>query len=866
MNRVFASIRGRSIPVLSLLVVGLLAVHEPLRAAPLVQPIISPEFEAASPRRGPFFDPVGADALSLRIVAKPKGEAILVYLGQLDDGAHCVKFDFDAEGADYLFDRNDDRLLEPNMALTIRASCDRIPAAGTQLSIRVYTHVSPGLLDRRAVPPNAPMSLGFEWPAGTEEGDEVALGDLSWTLYAGGTAAVKYARGSPPATAWVDDPRRPGVPALVLANETWPVPTPSAMTPPAAKPSVAALRRAPRPASLDPSRYAFDAADHQDPIALYVGRRTAVAPKLAFAAGQSLADVYLEPVASLGDAAAGHYCLRPVFDIAGKPHAFVPQGDGRFAVGERAPVDHAGACGQGEQLEFSAHVRTGVPERTRRPVRFVLDSNGSMPAGTPSVSLERARVRLRDLKPRGAKVLASYVPDRPSGAGWFVNDRGESALYLASSQSYSGAPAVVYVSRGGEGGDDLRIDENGVLEPGARHVVDERSTLSWKAGIDAPARVSLCSDPACDDIIAGLPPENGAILLHQRDLLWDGQKYLVIDWTPPGSSNPSIGAGSGALASSLTSTPAPARKASIAPMLRFGAYQRALTTCLGRVIDGERMGERFSLSRGLQAVDIAALGQAKEEGGTVRIAFDTTRADQPCPDPDLSVELSLDELASANALPVDLASGGTLFAAYVQLNHSEYARSLARWKNVLGFTDRLYSTGRAQGDWIDGLVFGATESRREIGLLLEPAENFPASLGDDGTLRDVADRERNGLRASRISTQLFEDQLALIGQSLGDASVALFYYDDLASDCQTYAESLAFSDLDARPVIVIAGVADYVSDEGALSGGLAYRCVDEPALRVYAFNSDERAANEDFELMLSTVYDDLEPFLKASEE
>ena len=301
-----------------------------------------------------------------------------------------------------------------------------------------------------------------------------------------------------------------------------------------------------------------------------------------------------------------------------------------------------------------------------------------------------------------------------------------------------------------------------------------------------------------------------------------------------------------------------------APSASFGDYRRPLTSCLGRLVGDGWQGEPFVQRAGRQVLDVTGLPVGVDETTRLRVSFDSSRDGGDCPvtglsTPELTIA-ALRERAAGGEIEVDVPVDAPLFVGYLQLNAAPYRTSLARWENAFEFYDRVYREGREAGRWADGVLFGAGE-RGGLVPSVEPASNFVTALADASGLRAIARAERDD---ARVAWRFFDEQLAALGELFGEQPVSLLYYDDLAADCEGYADAVAYGDLPGARIAVLAGIRGYMAADGAtrsLPGNLAHVCAesDEPGLVVYAFNWEERADNEDFKLMLDTVFEDLDP-------
>ena len=750
--------------------------------------------------------------------------------------------------------------------------CGRSWSRGRPLAFRAFVAVSDAA--REGLGASGEFRLSWAEAPDPSGRPTVTLGELAWVLEAstpGGWRRVAHvgAEGASAGSGWVDDPEHPSRPALVLVDDGT-VPSGGAAAAPSADAAVtpiARTRRAPRAATLAERDLEFSLDEHGEPAGLYLaGASDLVPPVIEWRGDEGIGRLRLQVVAALSEPAEGRYCVRAVYDEAGVAVRLGRGPDGRFSTASSAPDGEPLACEAGAELLFPIHVAGAA--FARRPGRFLI--NAPPGRGGTTFALADARVALRS----GSVALASNTAGAaaPDG-GWFVDAAGRAALLLRGDAVGSATGLRHVVLPAGAG---ARVLVDGVPWPDDTRI-DVPSgplTLGWDA-LTPPSRVLLCSDERCEQPFASLAVAASGVAVDPRAIVTDTARPTVtlgVDWRAdgdaPDASRPAIaaplavsGAASGAVASAAPPAGAAGGELVFAPRVSWGGYSRPLTSCLGRLVGASAGSEPFALRRGLQVLDVATLPPALAGDAPVRVSFDRGRDGADCAVPGLQSAVStLDELrarAAGGEIALDVPLASPLFVGYMQLNNRLYASSLARWKNTLEFFERLYVQGHERGRWTDGVLFGAGE-RSGVVPRLEPAANFVASLGDSTLMREIARAQRDN---RRVASQFFGDQVGALGELFGPQPIDLVYYDDLAPDCEGYADELAASPLASRRVVVVAGIDGYTANDGALRslpGRLAHVCVESEGLLVYAFNWRERADNEDFMQMLTTVLEDLE--------
>lgn len=740
--------------------------------------------------------------------------------------------------------------------------CSRGWGSGRPLALRVFVAVSDA--ERERLGADGEFRIG--WPVVPTDRGSVMLEELDWVLEArtvDGDWQPVAAVGPGSRTegsGWVDDPDRPTLPALVLAD---PLAVPGAaaaavVTPIAtAETPPARSSRPARAATLAEAELEFSLDGHGGPAGLYVmGAPDLAVPVVDWVGDESIGRLRLQVVEPLSDPARGSYCVRAVYDDDGTARRLGRLADGRFSTAAPAPPGTPGVCEAEAELLFPIHVVGDV--FARKPGRFLI--NGPPGGGGASLALEEARVVLRS----GDERLASN--DGAPGGGWFLDGEGRPALLLRA-DNVGGVTGLRYVSLPAGVGEEVRLDGVPWADGERRDVPDSTLALDWDAAVRTPSRVLLCRDERCEQPFAVLAAADTGIDIDPRAIVPDIGRPTVtigVDWSEDGAAAGTLAPRASAAGPSDATAGADATSGAdlvFAPSVSWGGYSRALTSCLGHLVAGDWRSEPFSLRRGLQVLDAADLPASIANDARVHVSFASGRDGEDCAVAGLrTAELTLGELRARGAggeIALDVPLGESLFVGYLQLNNRVYASSLARWKNALEFFDRLYVQGHERGRWADGVLFGAGE-RSGVVPRLEPAANFVSTLGDSTLMREIARTQRDN---RRVASQFFGDQLEALAELFGDQPVELVYYDDLAADCRVYAEDLARAPLRTTRVVVVAGIDGYTANDGALRslpGRLAHVCVEDDELVVYAFNWRERADNEDFLPMLTTVLEDLE--------
>jgi hypothetical protein len=252
-----------------------------------------------------------------------------------------------------------------------------------------------------------------------------------------------------------------------------------------------------------------------------------------------------------------------------------------------------------------------------------------------------------------------------------------------------------------------------------------------------------------------------------------------------------------------------------------------------------------------------------ESSFTVR--YNESRGGGKCPLANLeSIPMTVAELiAAASEGPVvqHLRTSNNLYVGYLSLTGPDTKNSIARWRETLEFMDTIYQLGRAKGQWIDGVMYGAAERSRQIEVRLASPNNFAESLGSKDVYVEVAESKQYN---QKISTGgFFDDNLQAIAATVEDANVNIVYFDDTTKSCSDYRDELDryASPMKVGQTIVIAAlaVADYTGQNSrrALNGNLAFVCEESEDMIIYAFNQRERAKNLDWNKALKAIYDDL---------
>lgn len=373
----------------------------------------------------------------------------------------------------------------------------------------------------------------------------------------------------------------------------------------------------------------------------------------------------------------------------------------------------------------------------------------------------------------------------------------------------------------------------------------EQATVSWDYPRYSPRSLQLCEDNSCEILIKELPVSKTPLQIKRADLPHSEKIYLIADWQS-GSSDSFGDSGGTEVAITLS------------PQLAYDAYSKPLTSCLAS-FDSMENSTRFRLRQGYQELTEDSVPSGLAPDALVRIVFNRSRNGDECPVKGLSFEAtSLSKLRgsdSANPLEVKIGTSENLFVGYLQLNAADYRDSLARWRETIGFFNRVYVQGRGSLSWMDGLMFGAGE-RGGLDLKIEPNSNFSSVLGDESTLLDVAKAMQSD---KRVSSNFFLEQLISIKERIGDASVSLLYFDDFPGGCGTYVSDVAESGLNVKSALVVSAVAnntDASNSIRSIGSGIAYLCEVSENVHAYAFNWNERLLNLDWDSTLEVIMND----------
>jgi len=220
---------------------------------------------------------------------------------------------------------------------------------------------------------------------------------------------------------------------------------------------------------------------------------------------------------------------------------------------------------------------------------------------------------------------------------------------------------------------------------------------------------------------------------------------------------------------------------------------------------------------------------------------------------------SLMEQENSGEIALSVEAPAPLFVGYLQLNSQEYKKSRARWLDSLSFFNRFYEAGKAENDWIDALMLGAGDSRGEPRSIIELDGNFTGQLGSDAQREAVVETQVN---RSDILTDSFGQSLDGIQAIVGDAEIAILYFDDSMESfsCDDYALDIAESGLNVKKAVVITSKSNYTGDDSlkSLGNGLAHICAQEgDSLLVFAFDSSEQHKERQWDETFGAIYENL---------
>lgn len=376
--------------------------------------------------------------------------------------------------------------------------------------------------------------------------------------------------------------------------------------------------------------------------------------------------------------------------------------------------------------------------------------------------------------------------------------------------------------------------------------------IDWAAmsSIGAPLSITLkCTADPCPAPIS--EPATTALI---NSSIEGRENILTIEWGAVSSPAPSVASTSTANTHLI-----------FEPVIAFGALKTPLTTCVGRLHSGDFVSEPFKLAgQGRQKMQEPQLPGQLTPDSVVTVRYSESRVGSKCPLAGLeSSPMTVSELlAAASSGPVihELKTNSHLYVGYLSLTGPDTRHSIARWRETLEFMDAIYQLGRANAQWVDGLMYGATERSGRIDVRLSSPNNFAESLGSKDVYVEVAE----GMQYNqKISNGFFDENLQAMVAKVDNARVNMVYFDDTTRSCSDYRDEIDrfASPMKVGRAIVIAAlaVADYTGQNSvrALGGNLAFVCEESENITVYAFNQRERARNLDWKKALDAIYDDL---------
>lgn len=299
----------------------------------------------------------------------------------------------------------------------------------------------------------------------------------------------------------------------------------------------------------------------------------------------------------------------------------------------------------------------------------------------------------------------------------------------------------------------------------------------------------------------------------------------------------------------------------IRPMLRFGSFTKALRSCVGHLESNSGVSSQdFSVMGSLQKITASQWGGMSEEDDAKILFSKSVGSQKKCNYGGLSSESTSIQNIMANsngrATEVIVDVPETLFVGYIQLNAEAYRRSLGRWRQVINQANSIYKTGRSGGNWVDGLIYGAAE-KNQLVRRLEPVANFSNELGDSNKL--LASAESWLENTDNVRRGTFGEQLEMLAEEVGQAEIALYYFDDLplSTSCDYYKNAIDDAGLNVKTGVVITAF-DGNPEKGSesIAGGAVEKCMAGPIV-VYSFNWRERMLNLDWDKVFSAISDDM---------
>lgn len=604
-----------------------------------------------------------------------------------------------------------------------------------------------------------------------------------------------------------------------------------------------------------------------------VVRAKSAAPIINFKNSQTASKLMLEVLPDISRPSEGWYCIRAIYKDKEQYLSFANVGNKWVTAQSISPGNHdVVACSAGDSLTFPVYLRlnpASVEQEFARLYVSQLSKDNIFDMSSDAI------IALRSGETSAGSLLAKLSDESSDVASGWTSIRGRPALFLVGSNidvstsvgnSVNQVPVTLRYGGHGEPPDDvLLVDGVNWRSWDDPRILVEPMEIQWDSSKAHPISIQLCRDTECDasGVIATLDNSSNPFQLSLNQFVGAEKAYVIIDWGPALPSDQSADSKKIATVSSdVAATQTTFAGITFAPFVKYGQYSRPLTACLGRLISKTQTGPMFSLKLGKQVMDSGGWPTDLGPDDMVKVVFDEARGGGECPVQGLEsqqyVVSSLMQLAENGPVEIEIEVLESLFVGYFQLNGADYRSTLIRWREVIELLSRTYEHGRASGIWVDGLVFSAGE-KGGVYPTIEPDSNFVSTLSDDASLLNIAQSLES---TTRVSSDLFAEQLLSLKEIVGQTPVSLMYFDDFLSACGNYEQDLASSGLNIKEAIVVAAIDGYTGNDDSvrsLGGGLAHVCEDSNSsnVTVYAFNWKEQLGNLAWGKTFNTIYDDL---------
>lgn len=730
------------------------------------------------------------------------------------------------------------------------------------LTFNVYVSI-PDLVRRELQLPPSTLTTRISLLSGLE-GPITAVAALAWKLEVknqrgswidlGGINREEGSRGT-----WVRDPSVPGNYALLLVGDIIGISSSAQRT-----------RQSSFPDPLAISSVKFG--NESGPRARELNLLSDAMPSVIdWKQGQSDVDMYLQVLGKVSSPESGFICLRVVYQSQ-------PRGAFRYLEKTRgnrwvvrsqttrlANLVAPSRCQSTKQLLIPVFVNAKADQLRNRSLRFrITDVSKS----AQEFDLRNATIEL--IEPETKSVVAALSAsgetpsDGPTGR-WAIESDGR-VIGILDGRGVSSSRSRRIVYKGEFGDLDVKgaLFKNGETWPmGEAAELTSSAQIQWDPARAKPRQILLCDREDCSGERLELPIQTNPFDI-EPGVLETNLLYLIMDWRDDESITTEIASAPTSSARTNVVTQAPQAGLLFSPTIAFGSHERALTTCLGQLVmpDGTK-SVVFSLRNGRQELSDSASVLSLPDDAIVTAVYSTARGGGPCPvdglsSGDISVG-EIKELAASTSVDQRLSIQQPFFAGYLHLNGAQYKQSLSRWREFIQFFNRLYSLGRDNSWWVDGVLFGASDKRNSVSTLIQPEGNFVRSLGNEEQFVAVAEA---AIQNKRARVGLFESQLESLKQSVGTAATGLVYFDDLSSGCGDYIDTInSYSELNVVKGVVIAAMTENLTDSTAIrsiGGGIVDICEESDTIRVYAIDSNERSGNRDWDKALATILDDIQ--------